>query len=291
MGQALISGLANGGIYGLLAVGIVLVYKGSRVLNFAQGELGTFALFIAWGIVVDQEMPWVVGAIVAIAVSAGIGLGFERLVVRRMGEESRLSVTVATVGLLLLLIALEFKLWGSSPKVLGAPISGIGPKVLGYHVSPTQMLALVATVVMGVGLAAFLKRTDFGLGVLAAAHDTVAVRLMGLPAGRLAAFTWGTAGAVGAIAALLVEPSIGLFAPGFMTLLFVRGLAAALLGGIDSLSGAFAGGVLLGVVEAQISKAFVQSTFPNVQFVFVFVIIIGVLVFRPQGMFGKIATR
>lgn len=286
MTQALVSGLANGGIYGLLAVGLVLVYKGSRVLNFAQGELGTFALFVGWGLIADWGWPWLAGAAVAVGSCALIGLGFERFVVRRMGDESRLSVTVATVGLLLLLIALELKLWGTSPKVLGPPISGLGPKVAGYYVSPTQMLAVAATLVIGVGLAAFLQRTDFGLGVLAAAHDPVAVRLVGVRAGRITAFTWGTAGAIGAVAALLVEPTIGAFAPGFMTVLFVRALAAALLGGVNSLVGAFVGGLSVGVIEAVVGRQFVQSTFPGVQSVVVFLIIIGVLLFRPQGIMG-----
>lgn len=287
MGETLVAGITNGGIYGLLAVGIVLVYKGSRVLNFAQGELGTFSLFVAWALVEERSWPWWAGALVAVLACAAIGLSFERFVVRRMGEESRLSVTVATVGLLLLLVAVELKVWGTSPKVLRAPIAGVGPEVFGFFVSPARMLALASTIVIGVGLAAFLRRTDFGLGVLAAAHDQVAVRLLGISAARVAAFTWGTAAVLGAIAALLVEPSIGAFAPGFMTVLFVRGLAAALLGGIDNLVGAFVGGVTLGVLEAAVGRAFVASTFPGIQSVLVFVVIIGVLLVRPQGLLGR----
>lgn len=287
MGQALISGLANGGVYALLAVGIVLVYKGSRVLNFAQGEMGTFGLFVAFWLIDQQGLPWGVGALVAIACVALIGAVFERVVVRNMADAPRLTVAVATIGLLLLLFALELKIFGPSPRILEPPITGLGFQIAGFFVSPTQILALLTAVGLGIALAAFLKKTDFGLGVLAASQDPSATRLVGIRVGRVSSFTWALAGGVSAIAALLIEPTIGLFAAGFMTGLFVRALAAALLGGLTSLPGAFVGGVVVGVVEALIGQRFVQSTFPGIQSVSVMIVIVLVLLIRPRGLFGK----
>ncbi len=287
MGQAIVSGLANGGIYALLAVGIVLVYKGSRVLNFAQGEMGTFGLFIAWWVIDELQAPWALAALAAIVCVTLIGITFERVVVRSMGEASRLSVAVATIGLLLLLFALELKIFGPSPQVLDPPITGLGPQILGFFVSPTQMLALAGAAAIGIGLALFLKKTDFGLGVLAASQDPSATRLVGVSVGKVSMFTWGTAAAVSAIAALLIEPTIGVFAAGFMTGLFVRGLAAALLGGLNSLPGAFVGGLAVGVIEAVVGHLVVRSTFPGLQSVAVMLVIIGVLLFRPQGILVK----
>ena len=287
--QTLVAGLATGGIYGLLAVGIVLVYRGSRVLNFAQGELGTFALFIAWELTTERTYPWLVAAVVSIALVGLVGFGFERLVVSRMTDATRLSVAVATAGLLLLLLAVELKIWGGSPKIVEAPIAGLGPKLAGFFVSPTTMLALLATITIGAGLAAFLRRTDFGLGVLAAAQDPAAVRLVGVPLSRVSAFTWTTAAVVAAVAALLVEPTIGAFAPGFMTLLFVRALAAALLGGLDSLPGAFLGGAVVGVVEAAVGDVFVTSSIPGLQTLSIFAIILAVLLVRPSGLMGRVS--
>lgn len=287
MGQTLISGLANGGIYALLAVGIVLVFKGSRVLNFAQGEMGTFGLFIAFWLIDKQNLPWIVGALGAIVVVAGIGFAFERIVVRNMGDAPRLSIAVATIGLLLLLFALELKIFGPSPQILPGPISGLGLEIAGFFVSPTQILALLTAMGLGIALAAFLKRTDFGLGVLAASQDPGATRLVGVPLARVSAFTWALAGAVSALAALLIEPTIGIFAAGFMTSIFVRGLAAALLGGLTSLPGAFVGGVTVGVVEAFVARHFVQSTFPGIQSVAVMIVIVLVLLVRPRGLLGK----
>lgn len=290
MGQTLISGLANGGIYALLAVGIVLVYKGSRTLNFAQGEMGTFGLFIAFWLTEQNGLPWFVSWTAAIAVVALIGLLFERVVVRNMGDASRISVAVATIGLLLLLFAAELKIFGPSPRVLNPPISGLGLQIAGFFVSPTQMMALATAIGLGIALAAFLKRTDFGLGVLAASQDASATRLVGVRLARVSAFTWSIAGAISALAALLIEPTIGLFAAGFMTGLFVRGLAAALLGGLTSLPGAFVGGVAVGVIEAVVGQRFVQSTFPGIQSVSVMVVIVLVLLVRPQGLWGRAAV-
>ena len=287
MGQALVSGLANGGVYALLAVGIVLVYKGSRVLNFAQGEMGTFGLFIAFWLIERVGLPWGVGALIAIACVAAIGGLFERIVVRNMGEASRLTVAVATIGLLLLLFALELKIFGPSPQLLPPPIAGLGIQMFGFYVGPTQILALLAAVGLGIALAAFLKRTDFGLGVLAASQDPSATRLVGIKLSRVSSFTWVLAGAVSAVAALLIAPTIGIFAAGFMTGLFVRALAAALLGGLTSLPGAFVGGVAVGVIEALVGQRFVQSTFPGIQSVAVMLVIVLVLLIRPQGLFGK----
>jgi len=288
MGETIVIGLANGGIYGLLALGIVLVYKGSRTLNFAQGEMGNLGLYIAWVVIEQWHMPWLVGAAVAIVAIAALGGVFERLVVRRMLDAPRLTVTVATIGLLLFITGLELKIWGVSPRILESPIQGLGPKVFNFFIGPTRILSLVALLLAGLALAVFLRRTDFGLGVLAASQDPTATRLMGVPLGRVSSFTWIAAGALGALAALLIEPTIGVFAPGVMTTLFVRALAAALLGGLTSLSGAFAGGLAIGVIESVVGDRFVDATFPGITTVAIMCVIVGVLLVRPQGIFGKV---
>ena len=290
MARALISGLANGGIYALLAVGIVLVYKGSRVLNFAQGEMGTFGVYVAWWVIDKQGQPWIVGAVCGVVAVAAIGSIFERTVVRPMGDASRVTIAVATIGLLLLLTALEFKIWGPSPQILPPAIKGMGPQVAGYFVSYSQMLGLAAALLLGLALAAFLRRTDVGLGILAASEDPTATRLVGVPVGLLSNLTWATAGVISVVALLLITPQIGVFAPGFLTGVFVRGLAAAVLGGLTSLPGAFVGGIVVGELEAVVGKIFVTSTFPGITVVAVLVVVVGILLFRPGGLFAKAAA-
>lgn len=284
--QTLVFGLISGGIYGLLALGIVLVYRGSRVLNFAQGEIGTVALYVAAFVSTRHHLPWVVGALAAVAAAALVGVLFEVLVVRRMSDAPRLSVVVATVGLLLVLLAGELNLFGNSPRVVAAPISGAGLQVGNVYITPTQLLALAVTVVLAVGLGVMLRYTDFGLGVLAAAQDPTAVRLVGVKLSRVSMFTWGAAAAVSAVAALLTEPTIGNFSPGFVSELFLYGLAAALVGGLSSLPGAFLGGLLVGELQALVKWKTQTLSVTGIPVVAVFALILVVLLARPQGLLG-----
>ncbi|HUF33882.1 MAG TPA: branched-chain amino acid ABC transporter permease [Acidimicrobiales bacterium] len=284
--QNLVLGLVYGGIYGLLAVGIVLVYRGSRVLNFAQGEIGTIGLFVAWYLNTDRGLPWIVGATGAVLAATVVGLGFERLVVRKMVDASRLAVSVATVGLLLFLLSLGFRLFGESPRAVAGPLGGGGVSIAGVVVSPTQVLALLVTIGIGVALALLLRHTDFGLGVLAAADDPTAVRLVGVRLAHVSAFTWGAGAAISALALLLIVPTIGVFVPGFASELFVKALAAALVGGLVSLPGAFLGGVVVGLLEVQVGALTITSGLPGIPTLAVFALIVGILLFRPQGLLG-----
>jgi branched-chain amino acid transport system permease protein len=290
MGQTLVVGIISGGIYGLMAVGLVLVFKGTRVLNFAQVEVGTLSLYAAWEVTTQRHAPWIVGALAAVVLAGAIGLLFERFIVRPMVDAPRMTVAVATIGLLSLMLAFESVFFGPSPRLLRPPIAGLGTKVFGVYVSPTQWLSLGVVVVVGVGLAAFLRRTDFGLGVLAAAEDPTAVRLVGVRLSRVSAFVWGTSAVLSAVAALLIEPTVGVIAPGALAGLFASGLAAALVGGLTSLSGAFVGGLVVGVAEAMVGHYVVSSSVPGIPALVVFASIVAVLVARPGGLLGKAAT-
>ncbi|MEO6205742.1 MAG: branched-chain amino acid ABC transporter permease [Mycobacteriales bacterium] len=249
MGQVVVLGLIAGGIYALFAVGIVLVYRGSGVLNFAQGEIGTAALLTAYVVVNDLGAPWAVGALVAVVVAAVLGGGFEFLVVRRMISADPVSTAVATVGFALALVSLEIIYVGDSGKVLDNPFNS-GTEIFGVVVYPHQIAVIVIAIALGFGLQRVLRRTDFGLGILAAAQDPDAVRLVGVPLSRVSLVVWGLGGALSGLAALLAEPTIGLITPGFASEFFVFGLAAAVIGGLDSLPGAVMGALGLGLAEA-----------------------------------------
>ncbi len=291
MVQSLIIGLVQGGTYGLIALGLVLAYRGSRVLNFAQAEIGTASLFIAWIVSGAWHKPYWMGALAAIAAALVIGLVFERLVVRPMANAPRLSVAVATIGLFGLLVALEAYLNGPTPRYLPVPIGGLGPQIAGVYVSWTQLLTFGVIGVIAAGLTLFLRYTDFGLGVMAASEDPTAARLVGVPLSRVSMFTWGAAAVLGALAALLIEPTITLIAPnGIGIRLFIGGLAAALLGGMTSLVGAFVGGLVVGVLTAEAAYLAPQG-FNGAFTVVLFVIVMAVLLLRPQGLLGKAAAR
>ena len=279
MGQVLILGAVAGGIYAMFAVGVVLVFRGTGVLTFAQGEIGTVSLYLAAYLVTDRHLPWAVGALAAMVLAGVLGVAFERFVVRPMVSADKVAVAVATVGLVLFLVAVEFNLFGQSPQSLRGPFRG-GLRVDGIVISPTQIAALVIALALGFGLQSALRRSDFGLGILAAAQDPAAVRLVGVPLSRISATLWGAGAVVSALAALLVEPTVGVFAPGYASELYVVGLAAACVGGLTSLPGAVVGGLVLGVAESAANRYLQDTGLSGLRYVAVLAVLLVVLLGR-----------
>lgn len=285
--QPIVLGLIAGSIYALIAAGITLVYKSSRVLNFAQAEVGTLSLYVTYWVTTKHHQPWILGALASVVTAIAIGLVFERVVIRPMLTASRLTVAVATIGLFSLCLAVELALFAGTIYQVPPPIAHGGVRLSGVFVSWSQWLALGVVAVTAAGLAAFLRFTDFGLAVQASADDPVAAQLMGTPRGRISAFTWGMSGALSAVAVLLIEPTVGVLAPGAFAGLFIGGLTAALVGGLTSLPGAFVGGLVVGVAEAEVKAHIVTTAIPSVQTTAMLVIVLAVLLLRPQGLLGN----
>jgi branched-chain amino acid transport system permease protein len=238
-------------------------------------------------IVVEHDQLYLVGAAIAVLAAVAIGVAFERLAVWPLRAAPRTTVAVGTIAMLSLFIVLELKFFGVLPRNLDPPITGAGWRVFEVVVTPTQVLSLVLVLAIGVGLAAFLRLTDFGLAVVAAAQDQEAVRFLGIRLARVSLFTWGLAAALSAMAALLIQPTVGVISPSAFGGIFVRALGAALIGGLTSMSGAFAGGVIVGVAEAEIRHYTLGSSFPGLPELVIFAAVVGTLVFRPQGLFGE----
>ena len=287
---ALVVGLVQGGTFALIALGLVLCYRGTRVLNFAQAEIGAASLFIAWIVVGAWHKPYWMGALAAIVFAVLVGLTFERLIVRPMAAASRLTVAVGTIGLFGFLVAAEAYLNGPTPRFLPPPIRG-SIDIAGVAVSYTQLLTFGVIALIAGGLTAFLRRTDFGLGVLASAQDATAARLVGIPQAAVSMFTWGVASALSALAALLIAPTITYFGPNAIgPQLFIGGLASALLGGLTSLSGAIAGGLVVGVLASEATQI-APNGVAGIYTVVLFAIVVGVLLIRPQGLLGRAPAR
>jgi branched-chain amino acid transport system permease protein len=285
--ETIVLGIIAGSIYALIASGITLVYKSSRVLNFAQAEVGTLTMYATWWVSTKHHQPWIVGAAASVLLAVAIGLLFERLVVRRMLTAPRLAVAVATIGLFSLTLAIELALFAGTIYLVPPPISHGGITIGGYYVTSSEWLALGMVVLIALTLALFLRYTDFGLAVQASADDPVAAQLMGVPRARVSAFTWGTAGALSALAVLLIEPTIGVLSPGAFDGLFIGGLTAALVGGLDSLPGSFVGGLLVGIAEKEITAHMQFKSIPSFQTASMLLIILAVLLLRPQGLLGR----
>ncbi|HVE92729.1 MAG TPA: branched-chain amino acid ABC transporter permease [Actinomycetota bacterium] len=302
--SAVITGVTDGATFGLMALGIVLVYKATRVINFAQGEIGTVAIYLAWmatsrpGTTLAQIGPFSFGGLglplvfavtLAVLLAAGLGVAMERLVVRPMSDAAPLTITVATLGVSTVLGGLELIIWGERPQNLPSLLSGQAVGIGGIFVDRGRLLALAVTVVLGVVFYVFFKRSTFGLGVLAASQNPTSLRLMGIRLSVVSMFTWGVAGVLAALAGIILAPTIGSFHPYFMTLILIPSFAAALVGGLTSLPGAFVGGMVVGVVTSlskYVASRYLKQDIPGLQFVAQFALIVGVLTLRPRGLLG-----
>jgi branched-chain amino acid transport system permease protein len=285
--QTIVVGLISGTIYALFAAGITLVYKATRAVNFAQAEIGTLAIYATWWVSGKHHHSWWLGALAALAIGIAVALVFERFVMRQLVASSQITKTVATIGLLGLLTGLESRWFAGSAKIFPPPIVDHGTTISGVEVSGTQIVAVIVVAVIAVLLAVFLRYTRFGLAILASADDPVAAQLMGVPRARVSAATWAIAGALSVIACLLIEPTVGVLSPSAFTTLFIYGLTGALLGGLTSLPGAFAGGLLVGLAQSEVVAHFVQySQVPGPENLAMLVIVLAVLLVRPQGLLG-----
>jgi branched-chain amino acid transport system permease protein len=278
---AVVRGLAIGGLYGLLALSLALLLRGTRALSFAHGEIGGFAALIAIWAIQDEGWPWLAGAMLAVVAGASVAAAFELLVGTKLQSSRRVALTTATVGLLLLVLAVEQQVWGVYPKPLRPPVAGTGFEVGGTFVTPTHLIAAAVGFTAAAVLTTFLRRTSFGLAVVATAADREEAALAGLPVRAVSLAVWATSGGLAAVAALLVAPVVGAIGAGTMTFFFLRSVVALLLGGTTSLVGPVVGGLVVGVVEQVTVRAFVESEVPAVDTIAVFGLLLAVVALRP----------
>jgi branched-chain amino acid transport system permease protein len=285
---SLVLGLFQGAVYGLLAVGLVLVYKGMRVFNFAQGEFGSVAAFVSFGLVVNAGLPYGFAILGGLVAAVAMGLLVERLVIRPLFDAPRVTVLVATVGVALLAIALTVLVAQPQARVMPPAVPGESITVFGAGIMPQQFLLVLVLIAVAVAMAWFFSRTDYGLAVLAMSQDTFATRVIGVSTVTMSRLIWGLAALLGGLAGVLQAP-VGIFTPGFMTATtLVPAFAAAVLGGMTSLPGAFVGGLLVGVAQnLGVYTLGQQLGVPGAAELTVFLLLLLVLLVRPRGLLGK----
>jgi branched-chain amino acid transport system permease protein len=291
MRQSLVIGIVAGSGYGLIALGLVLVYKSTGIFNFAQGEFGTVAVFALWG-AHSAGVPYVGAMLLGVLAALASGLATERFVVRPLFSAPRVTLLVATAGVALFAIGAE--LWiGHSQLRFVAPALGRLDRlsVFGFAVSDQRLLVIVTLVALAVAGAFFFSRTNLGLAVLGLSQNPLATELMGISAERLSRFTWGAAAILGGLGGILSAPLAGGFGPGFVTLSsLIPAFTAAVLGGMNSLPGALVGGIVVGVAESIAVGSPVSEHIPGLPSVVVFALLVAVLTFRPRGLLGPRST-
>jgi branched-chain amino acid transport system permease protein len=304
----LINGIANGAAYGLLGLGLVLLYKSNRIFNFAQGEFATvgaivtYLFFAGTGFLPQMPGPdWIrylLAAILGVVAAVGTALLTERLVIRPMFNRAKVVLVVGTVGVALLLIGVEGLL--PYPKSQSLPtvsdvlhIQPFVTRVDGIPLLYQDLTKLGVLVVLAVASFLFFRYTPTGTAILAVSQDTTAARVVGISVERISLISWGIAGLLGGVAGILLAvPPQGTITPGAFTgTTLTVAFSAAVLGGMTSLPGAFVGGISLGLVEsfAQSDSSFVPGlrSVNSGQELAVFVVLLVVLLVRPQGLLGR----
>lgn len=281
--QQVMSGLAAGAIYASLALALVLIFRSTDIVNFAQGELAMFSTFIAWQLLQMGASYWVAVLLTLVASFVG-GVLLERLVIRPVEGQAELTIVIVTIGLFILVNALAGFIWSFMIREFPSPFPFVNVDLAGAPVSVRSLGTLGVVAVVVALLALLFNKTSLGLTMRAAAEHPEGSRLVGIRVGWMLAFGWGLAAAIGAISGVLVAPIVFLD-PNMMLGVLVFAFAAATLGGFDSPLGAVIGGLLVGVSE-NLAGTYVGFIGTDLRVTVPLVIIVAVLLVRPQGLFG-----
>jgi branched-chain amino acid transport system permease protein len=285
--QLLISGVANGCVYGLIAMGFVLIYKATEAVNFAQGDLMMLGAFAALGLTNAEYLglPFWLAVPLAALLMGAFAYALDAAVIRRLFGQPQITVAILTIALGFLLRFLAGALFGHEPQSLETPFAGrdiaLGGVVLGLE----DAVAIVATLALTGGLWLFFRRARLGVAMGAAAQSQLAALLMGIPVRRLQSLAWALAGATAAIAGVLhaaqgsIDPSSGL--------LGIKAFAAAVIGGMGSLPGALLGGLIVGVIEPFAGR-FLPAGYSQIA---PYLLLFAVLVVRPHGLLSQVQGK
>jgi branched-chain amino acid transport system permease protein len=277
------AGLATGGIYASVALALVMIYQATHLVNFAQGELAMFTTYIAWSLI-QSGMPYWAAFSLTVAFAFVLGVLIERIIVRPVEQAPVLSVVVVFIGLLVIFNSVAGWIYTYTIKTFPSPFPK-EPLHFGTHsFSAHELGAVGVTLVVLSLLYAFFRFTPLGLAMRAAAQNPESSRLVGIRVGWMLALGWGLAAAIGSVAGMMIAPIVYLD-PNMMSGILLYAFAAALVGGIDSPGGAVFGGFLVGVLE-NVLGAFVIGN--ELKLAVALVLIIGVLLVKPSGFFGKV---
>ena len=280
--QLTVTGAANGAILALAALGFVLIYKATGVINFAQGEFLLIGAYAIWYTVADVGLHWSLGTVIAVVLAIGLGLLIERLVLRPMIGESAVAVIMVTIGLSSVLRAVVQFLFGTTPKAMPAFIPTGAVKLGGVTLPVARLFAIgLATVVLG-GFIAFFNRSRHGIAMRAVADDQQAALTMGISVRRIFAAAWALAFVSAVVGGLLIAQITGVSSDvaAFGLIVF----PVVILGGLDSIKGTIVGGLVIGLL-VQYTAGYVGG---GLQQVVPYIVLTLILMVRPYGLFGEV---
>ncbi len=282
--QQVVNGIQNGAIYAALALALVLIYRSTSLLNFAQGELAMFSTFVAW-LLTDWGVPVVLAVLAAMVISVVGGAIIERTLIRPVGVDNVLAIVIVTVGIFLAINALAGWIYGTDARVFprifpNDPLVEIGDVAITKETVGTVGILLLVVFLLYV----LFQHTKLGLAMRAVASNRESSQLCGIPVGRILMLGWGLAAALGALAGALAAPQFSL-SLGLGQIVLISAFAAATLGGFDSPLGAVVGGLIVGVTQ-NLAGEYIDF-FDGFAVASSFLLILIVLLVRPQGLFGR----
>ena len=283
--QQVVSGLASGGVYGSLALAIVLIHRATGVINFAQGEMATFSTYILWTLTTNHGFSYWPAFALTLLVSFVGGVGIHQAVIRPVERGPQIRVVIITIGLLLLLNGMMTWIWTGEVRAVPSPFPTRTIDIGGVAISVQDIGTIAVSLGSVAVLWAFFQFTKVGLALRAAAVNPAEARLVGVRVPLMLGLGWGLAAVLGAIAGMLTAPSVFLD-PNMMQAVLIYAFAAAVLGGIDSPVGAVVGGLMLGV-GLNLLGVYIDFVGADLRLPAALLVILVVLLVRPNGLFGK----
>ncbi len=283
--QLLISGVSQGCVYGLIALGFVLIYKATEMVNFAQGDIMMLGAFVAFSLGNLAGLPFVAVFVLTLVIMGALGMALERGLLRPMIGEPPFAVLMLTIGLGFVIRAIAGAIWGNQPRALDSPFAGeiveLGGLIIGYE----NIAIVVGTALLCALLFLFFRFTRIGIAMQAASQNQLAAFYVGIPVKRVFSLVWGISAAIAAAAGILVAP-VSLIDP-LMGLVGIKAFAAAIVGGFGSLPGAIVGGLIIGIAE-QFVGLYLPAGLSEVS---AFVILLAMLFLRPEGIFATLQQK
>ncbi len=285
--QLVVSGLANGCIYGLIALGFVLIYKATEAVNFAQGDMMMFGAFITMGLTNSNYMGlnfWI-SVPIAIVLMGVIGYLLDLIIIRRMFGQSQVAVVILTIALGFVFRFAAGTIWGHEPQSLETPYAGMDFRFGGLVLGLDEVAVIAATIILTLGFYLYFNNTRLGVAMQAASQNQLAAYYMGIPVKRVQSLIWALAGMMATVAGILyaskgsIDPTAGL--------LGIKAFAAAVIGGMGSLPGALLGGIVVGVIEPFAARYIAAGYSQIAPYLLLFL----VLVFRPHGILAQVHRK
>ena len=283
LGQLIVSGLAVGACYSLLALAMVIIYKTSEVLNFAQGEMAMISTFVAFTILDSYHVPFPWAVVLTFLFAVLLGIFFEIVFLRQAKDPTVLGLMIITLGFEMILMGFAGWKWGPDQRSFPFPVSNV--EAYNFHgliVSKINFWTILISLALMLILFIFFRYTKLGTAMRATQQNQLAARVMGIRTKWILSFTWAISSLVGAVAGMLIA-ALGVLDPPMMMDPLLKGFASAVLGGMTSLPGAAAGGALLGIIE-NLFGGYVSLAFKSVV---AFALIVLMLCVRPSGLLAR----